>query len=257
MSNTLFIGKVYFRFRDLPSTNEYAAALIAGAGPSKSRPPEGAVVRADNQTAGRGQFGSSWHSSPGQNLTLSVILYPNWLKIEAQFDLNMAIALALHDTCAVLNAVAPCTLKWPNDLYFGDRKCAGILIQNSISGKFLQTSIVGIGLNVNQVAFDSQLIRASSLALETGRQFDLDNLENSLLRCLESRYLQLKSGKMADLRAAYTERLFRLNEPGLYRRIADGQEFTGIVRGVAPDGRLRMEVDGAEVLFSLKEVGIV
>ncbi|MCB0545397.1 MAG: hypothetical protein KDC70_17850, partial [Saprospiraceae bacterium] len=93
MANTLFIGKVYHRFDQLPSTNDHAAELIA-----KSTPPEGTVIRAASQTAGRGQFGSRWESAAGKNLTLSVILYPDWLEAGAQFHLSMATALALHDT---------------------------------------------------------------------------------------------------------------------------------------------------------------
>ena len=95
MANTLFIGKVYYRFDELPSTNDRAAELIA-----KSKPPEGMVVRADSQSAGRGQFGSRWESDSGKNLTFSVILYPTWLDVSAQFYLSMAIALGVHDAHA-------------------------------------------------------------------------------------------------------------------------------------------------------------
>ena len=129
MTNTLFIGKVYHRFNELPSTNDWAAALLA-----KSTPPEGTVVRADTQTAGRDQFGSKWVSNPGENLLLSVILYPNWLLIKDQFYLSMAIALALYD----MTGDAGATVKWPNDLYLGNHKAAGILIQNTVSSATLQ-----------------------------------------------------------------------------------------------------------------------
>jgi BirA family biotin operon repressor/biotin-[acetyl-CoA-carboxylase] ligase len=263
MTNTHFIGKVYYRFDELPSTNDYAAHLIANVQKdspdviAKSKPPEGTVVRADSQSAGRGQFGSKWTSAAGLNLTLSVILYPHWLKIEAQFDLNMAVALALHDTCAALGALAPCALKWPNDLYFGDRKCAGILIQNNISGQTLQSAVVGIGLNVNQTAFDASLSNATSLALETGNPLDLSALEQALFQHLETRYGQLKAGKTAELKMEYTESLYQWNRPAQYRRSSDGVVFTGIIRGVARDGRLRMEIAGEEVLFNLKEVMVV
>ena len=98
MENTLFTGKVYHHFDELPSTNDHALELIALAhkGTAKSKPPEGTVVRADTQTAGRGQYGSRWLTQGGQNLTLSVILYPIWLEISAQFYLSMAVALALR-----------------------------------------------------------------------------------------------------------------------------------------------------------------
>ncbi|MFZ4475852.1 MAG: biotin--[acetyl-CoA-carboxylase] ligase [Saprospiraceae bacterium] len=261
MPNTRFIGKVYYRFDELSSTNDFAAELIANVqkdttGPyTKSKPPEGTVVRADSQSAGRGQFGSKWAAAAGLNLTLSVILYPHWLEATAQFDLNMAVSLALHDTCATLGATAPCTLKWPNDLYFGDRKCAGILIQNSIFGKTLQSSVVGIGLNVNQRAFDADLPKATSLSLETGQEMDINAIEHALCAHLEQRYLQLKAGRRAVLTEEYTTRLYRLGISATYLRKADDWVFTGIVRGVRADGRLRMEVDGAEMIFDLKEIG--
>ncbi|HRI60574.1 MAG TPA: hypothetical protein PK228_12640, partial [Saprospiraceae bacterium] len=92
MTNTLFIGKVYHRFDELPSTNDWAAELLA-----KSKPPEGTAVRADSQSAGRGQYGSRWESAAGKNLTISIILYPRWLEVSAQFYLSMAVALGVQD----------------------------------------------------------------------------------------------------------------------------------------------------------------
>ncbi|MBK9336717.1 MAG: biotin--[acetyl-CoA-carboxylase] ligase [Lewinellaceae bacterium] len=134
MANTLFIGKVYHRFDALPSTNDYARELLA-----KSKPPEGTVLRAASQSAGRGQYGSRWLSAAGQNLTLSIILYPKWLQVAEQFRLSEAVALAVRDTvvAALPHASgAGVLIKWPNDVYLSDRKIAGILIQNALNGLF-------------------------------------------------------------------------------------------------------------------------
>ncbi len=212
MTNTLFIGKVYRRFDELPSTNDYAAEIIA-----KSKPPEGTVVRADRQSAGRGQFGSRWESEGGKNLTLSIILYPAWLAVAEQFYLSMAVALGVLDAVRAAGPIGPASpspgsspvgkggaslpafdvndegeaafslpagidtglalrLKWPNDLYIGARKTAGILIQNTLSGRHLQASVVGIGLNVNQTVFDPALPNPVSLALAFGTPFDPDGV---------------------------------------------------------------------------------
>jgi BirA family biotin operon repressor/biotin-[acetyl-CoA-carboxylase] ligase len=248
MTNTIFIGKVYYRFDELPSTNEWASELIA-----KNKPPEGTVVRADSQSAGRGQFGSRWESEPGKNLTLSVILYPTWLEIQAQFYLSMAVALSLHDLAEIFSLQS--AIKWPNDLYLGDRKVAGILIQNSLATRYLQASVVGIGLNVNQMEFYPTLPNPTSMALFFGKKFDLDEVAERLFECLERRYLQLKSGHRAAIKAEYEQTLFRLGEPSMFVRTADGSELSGTIRGVTEEGRLRVETDSGEEIYGLKEIG--
>jgi BirA family biotin operon repressor/biotin-[acetyl-CoA-carboxylase] ligase len=245
-TNTLFVGKVYERFDELHSTNDWAAELIA-----KSKPAEGTVVRADTQTAGRGQFGSRWMSPPGQNLLLSVILYPHWLAVQDQFYLSMAVALALHDTISR----PACTVKWPNDVYLGDKKTAGILIQNTLSGASIQTSVVGIGLNVNQITFDPALPNPTSLAAFTGATFGLDVVMVQLFECLEQRYLQLKSGRLAEIKSDYEAILYRRNERSRFVRTADGCLFDGTILGVAPSGHLRVDVANEGVsFFDLKEI---
>lgn len=256
MTNTLFIGKVYHRFGELPSTNDWAVELL-----SKSKPPEGTVVRADSQSAGRGQFGSRWVSSPGKNLTLSVILRPTWLSVSAQFYLSMAVAVALRD---LLEDKVPSTLhlptlqiKWPNDIYLNTHKVAGILIQNTLSGQQLQASVVGIGLNVNQVEFDASLPNPTSMALAFGQYFDLDEVAERLFECLEQRYLQLKSGGGSAIKAEYERHLVLANNPARFVRTADGVEFTGIIRGVTEGGRLRIETDAGEESFEVKELRLI
>ncbi|MCW5924738.1 MAG: biotin--[acetyl-CoA-carboxylase] ligase [Saprospiraceae bacterium] len=258
MANTLFIGKVYHRFDELPSTNDWALELIAapassGQGAAKSKPPEGTVVRADSQSAGRGQFGSRWESERGKNLLLSVILRPTWLEAKAQFYLSMAVALALRDTVA--DALS--TVKWPNDLCLGARKTAGILIQNSLSGQFLQTSVVGIGLNVNQMEFDPALPNPTSLALFFGKKFELDEITECIFERLERRYLQLKSGQRAAIKAEYERALYRLGKPSKFVRAADNSEFGGIIRGVTEEGRLRVETETGGETFEVKEVRLL
>lgn len=252
MSNTLFTGKVYLRFDELASTNDYARDLIA-----KSKPAEGTVIRADTQSAGRGQFGSKWLSAPGENLTLSLILYPNWLRAADQFRLSEAVALALHDCVRhLLPLPHTVNIKWPNDLYIGDRKVAGVLIQNALKGVFLQSSIVGIGLNVNQTRFPAEVPNATSLALAAGHTFDLDEVAGMLFECLEQRYLQLRSAQAEALRDAYHACLLGMGEA---RQFADagGHVFSGEILGVADDGRLRIRTATGDALFAVKEVQMV
>jgi BirA family transcriptional regulator, biotin operon repressor / biotin---[acetyl-CoA-carboxylase] ligase len=251
MPKTLFIGKVYQRFEELPSTNDYALELIA-----KSRPAEGMVIRTDKQTAGRGQFGSRWESAAGQNLTLSVVLYPVWLSAANQFRLSMVAALALYDAVKTLDAGLAVAIKWPNDLYLGAQKTAGILIQNSIAGQTLQSSVVGIGLNVNQLEFESNARNPTSLALALGRALDLDALMFALLECLERRYLQLKSGGHATIRAEYAAHLYRRGIESDFQR-PGGPMFRGIILGVTEAGRLRILTEAGEETFEVKEIQYV
>ncbi len=251
MSNTLFIGKVYYSFDELASTNDFARELLA-----KSRPPEGTVIRAASQTAGRGQFGSRWLTEPGANLTLSVILYPDWLTITDQFQLSEAIALAVRDTVHRPPSTVhrpPSTVKWPNDIYLGDRKTAGILIQNTLSGNRLETASVGIGLNVNQQVFPPEAPNATSMALFAGHTFDLDAVAQTLFENLERRYLQLKSGQNESLRAEYRQCLYGLDEERRFAR-PDGSAFRGIIRGVQPDGQLMIQTENGFEFFSVKTI---
>lgn len=260
MSNTLFIGKVYHRFDELPSTNDWAAQIIAsgkntdGSAAAKTKPPEGTVVRAANQTAGRGQLGSQWHSSAEKNLLLSIILYPTWLEVKAQFYLSMAVALALQDLAASFLGDHNVKVKWPNDLYIKGKKAAGILIQNAISGSNLQNSIIGIGLNVNQLEFTTDLPNATSLAQNLGQSLNLDAVAEKLFECMEQRYLQLKSGQRAAIKSAYESSLWRLGTPQIFVRSIDSMEFEGTISGVTETGLLQLNTNAGQETFELKTI---
>lgn len=239
-------------FPELPSTNLFALELL-----SKSKPIEGTVISVSYQTDGRGQIGSKWLGEPGKNIALSVILYPFFLKAVQQFSLSQAIALAVRDWAqAILGK--PVHLKWPNDLYIGDRKAGGILIQNSIMGTSLQSSVVGIGVNVNQEFFDDTLPNPTSLKIEAdGHEFDLEMLKNLLFQHLEQRYLQLKIGQLDVLAAAYRECLYGLGVSKLFQ-LQDGATFRGVITGTTPAGLLCiLNEAGKEANFDLKAVRLV
>lgn len=247
--NTLFIGKVLHMFDELQSTNDYALSLL-----SKSKPIEGTVISAHHQTAGKGQIGSSWLVEAGKNLTLSVILHPHFLPIPRQFLLNQAVSLAVVDFLKQFIRTDIVRLKWPNDVYIGDKKSTGILIQNTISGSKLQNTVVGLGININQTDFPTILPNPTSLALATGQNnYDLAELRQVLFSCLEARYLQLKAKHWEQLNEAYHNTLYKLNEAHLFQS-ADGQSFKGIITGVTEQGLLKIETDTGLRTFSLKEV---
>ena len=143
------------------------------------------TIRTDYQSAGRGQAGNGWESEAGQNLLFSTLLRPDHMPAARQFDLSMAVALALHRTVPITNNRSPLTVKWPNDLYYGDLKLAGILIENILQGACIERSIVGVGLNVNQRTFASAP-NPTSLRLITGQRYDLDALLERFLAELET-----------------------------------------------------------------------
>lgn len=247
--NTLFTGQQLIWLPACPSTNSEAQQLLR-----ENRASEGCTVITDDQFAGRGQRGNQWHAAPGENLTLSVVWLPAFLDAGQQFLLSQAVALAVFDWGATLLQASPqLRLKWPNDLYFGTQKFGGILIENSLSGAKIQSSIVGIGLNVNQRHFS--LPTATSLGALTGRYFQREELAARLLECLEKRYLQLRAGQVGELRRAYLAALYRYQEWHEYE--VAGRRVRGQIVGVEPDGRLAVEIAGAVQRFALQEIKYV
>ncbi|MBS1617413.1 MAG: biotin--[acetyl-CoA-carboxylase] ligase [Bacteroidetes bacterium] len=246
MPHPLFAGANHIALHSVDSTNNYAKNLLAS-----QRVPEGTLITASEQTAGRGQAESRWHTEPGQNLTASFILYPTFLAADRQFFLSMAVSLAVRELCEeVIND--DIRIKWPNDIYHNGRKLAGILIENTISGSQLSSSVVGIGLNVNQVDFDPALPNPASLRSGSGQQQDLRHITEKLSTYLEKYYLQLRNLHYNFLDKAYTVHLYRYNQTALYRR--DGQEFRGEIMGVTKEGKLIIESNGRQLKFGLKEV---
>lgn len=247
VKNTIFIGKVLLHFESLASTNDYAQKLL-----SKSKPVEGTVILADYQSAGRGQIGNTWKVAPGKNLTFSLILSPRFLPVQKQFALSQAISLAIRDFLATLCAKS-IYVKWPNDIYIEDKKVCGILIQNTLSGRNIQNSIIGIGLNVNQEQFPDLLTNASSLAIETGKSFDLPFIFPTLLQFIEQKYQQLRSGQLSEIHQNYLNHLF------LYQIEAFFQEpgkapFSGKITGVNSHGQLGITHQGQVSYYNLKEI---
>lgn len=246
MFNPLFIGKVLHDFENLPSTNEYAIELL-----SKSKPSEGTAISTYNQTRGRGQIGSKWESQAGRNLSISVILYPNFLKAQEQSLLNQCIAIACRSFLDKYLA-AEVALKWPNDLMVKRKKIGGILIQNALSGSQIQSSVIGIGVNINQRQF-SAAPNPTSLALLNNQFYELNELRSALFAEIEQQYLRLKAGRFQEIKADYLRHLYRLGEKCLFER--NNQElFRGTIVGITPVGQLLIETNSGQEAFGIKEI---
>jgi BirA family transcriptional regulator, biotin operon repressor / biotin---[acetyl-CoA-carboxylase] ligase len=247
VENTLFIGKNVVFVPTCPSTNDLALRLLQQ--PSLA---EGTVVITDHQTAGRGQRGNQWHADPGQNLTLSVILKPTFLVVKDQFYLTIVTALAVHDFIKTLTA-SHAQIKWPNDILMNGKKLGGILIENQLQRESIATSVIGIGLNVNQKNFAIQT--ATSLSLLARQDFTLQSIFPVLLSHLESRYLMLRSSKYEVLKRDYLQNLYQLNEEHTYQ--SNNERFTGIIRGIDAWGKLMIETEQGMRSFDLKEVSFL
>ena len=151
-------------------------------------------IRAGYQTAGRGQAGNGWESEPEKNLLFSVLLDTRHTPLQRQFDLNVVVSVALHRTVTTLlqhsGLTAPrsyseaVSIKWPNDLYYGDEKLAGILVETAISGGRIEWAIGGVGLNVNQTEWIGNAPNPTSLKRITGSEYDLEKLMEDFIASL-------------------------------------------------------------------------
>ncbi|RNI26332.1 biotin--[acetyl-CoA-carboxylase] ligase [Rufibacter latericius] len=245
--DTLFIGQQLIFLPECASTNTEAHELLY-----KNGATDGCVIVAGAQTGGRGQRGNTWDVEPDKNITLSVILKPTFLEAQHQFSLNIAVSLAVLDLVQEY-LPAGATLKWPNDLYCHNQKVGGILIENSVSGRFLQHSVVGIGLNVNQVTFAHS--RATSLALLTGQQLPLSRLISKLLENMERRYLMLRSGAVEAQKREYLQHLYRYQEWHSFE--VGGQIRPGQITGVDAAGRLAVLIEQKLQFFQFQEIKFV
>jgi BirA family biotin operon repressor/biotin-[acetyl-CoA-carboxylase] ligase len=196
---------------------------------------EGDVVWADFQTAGRGQRGHEWHSRKGENLTFSVVLEPTFVPIAEQFAVSEVVALSLVDMLADYNIEAK--IKWTNDIYVGNRKLVGILIEHSLASSSLRRTIVGIGINVNQTEFDSSLPNPVSMAQLLGSELDVERVLLCFMTHLQRNYELLRSGGKAELHERYNSLLYRLNEFYTYA-LPTGERFEAKILGAASSGAL-------------------
>lgn len=247
--STLFLGKKSRFVPTCHSTNDELAKMIQESG---AEIPEGTLVATAHQTAGRGQRGNRWESAPGENLTFSLLLKPGFLRASEQFRLSIAVALGVYETLRE-HLDDSLKVKWPNDVFHGNRKLGGLLIENTLQGYALAHSVVGIGLNVNQLQFG--VPTATSLRAVTGQpyRYDLDALLARLLECLEAEYLRLRQGGHEAQKARYLAALYRYQEWHPFRD-AEGQLFNGQLLGVDEAGRLAVETETGVRYFGVKEV---
>lgn len=225
------------------STNRYCEAL------DLTQVEDFTCYWALEQTAGIGQRGNYWVSAPGENLTFSIVLYPTFLPADKQFHLTEALSLALVD---FLKAFIPLpSIKWPNDIYVGNKKICGTLVSTRLTGNNIASAVCGIGLNINQTTFPNWVPNPTSLRLLTGKEYKLEPLLTQLLDCLEKRYTELRSGR--NLEPEYLNHLMNLGVPIHY--IYKGEEITATITGIDPYGHLLLTTDnGQRLCCAMKEI---
>lgn len=213
------------------------------------------VVTAETQTNGKGQMGSKWSSESGKNLIVSVLLKNILLDINAIFNLNVVIAFSIFEALKSFK-IFELSIKWPNDIMSGNKKIAGILIENIIKSDNSINSIIGFGLNVNQVNFD-YLPNASSLKKIMNQEFDKEIILNKILESIQKNISELEQSNINLIWTLYNENLFKKGKIMLFENnIRD--KFMGIIQNVSRDGKLQLLVENDIILeFDKKEISMI
>ncbi|WP_208292276.1 biotin--[acetyl-CoA-carboxylase] ligase [Sphingobacterium paludis] len=237
---------------EVSSTNDYLKELLSNIKPLA----EATAIMARNQTHGRGQRGSTWLTSKDENLTFSFALYPKNFPSSKSFDLNMIVCLGIQTGLKQYGLDA--RIKWPNDIYINNRKICGILIENKLAGANIHTSIVGIGVNANQISFpDSIAGKTTSMRLESiaKDEIDLQNLCIALLTTILTVYETSARADGISLLRYYNNQLFRKGIVAAF--LIDGIETMAEIKKVDEQGRLHVLVDNQIRTFDNKEITFI
>ncbi|MEX2593201.1 MAG: biotin--[acetyl-CoA-carboxylase] ligase [Anditalea sp.] len=247
LANTIFLGKDVIILTECHSTNDIAYQKFKA-----KEAKEGSIIITDKQIKGRGQRGSQWFSEPEMNLTFSLILTPFFLDASEQFGLNMAVSLGIRE--ALSEYVTGIKVKWPNDIVHDESgKLGGILIENTISNKGIELSVVGVGLNINQTHFPFP--NATSVAQLAGAAMDKEEIFRRMISKIEKYYLLLKKGHEKKIRDLYKSHLYKFRKMSNYN---DGKDFIGEIVGISDQGKLIIEKENKSLhQYAFKEVKFV
>jgi BirA family biotin operon repressor/biotin-[acetyl-CoA-carboxylase] ligase len=230
----------------IDSTNEFLKGLS-----NKQEVQNFTVVTAETQLKGKGQMGAKWDSESGKNLIMSVLVSDFLFGIEDVFNLNVVVSLAVINVLEAYG-IPELSIKWPNDIMSANKKIGGILIENSIKGDGTITSVVGLGLNINQIQFEN-LPRASSLAVICNSNFDKDEILFQIVSKLEE-MIALYNENTTSIWENYSKKLFKIGVPTAFSD-ENNQNFMGIITGVSSIGKLQIQLEDDSIYeYNLKEV---
>ena len=237
------------KYNRLDSTNAEAYRLY-----KFGEAASGTVILTAEQMSGKGYGDNSWESEPGKNLTFSLLFKPKTIIPSDQFIITQIISLSVLEIISEIIKEKTCFIKWPNDIYVNDNKIAGILIQNFIIGNNIDCSIIGVGLNVNQQKFLSDAPSPTSIKLETGNQYSVEKILDSILNRFDQYARQLSSPSFINLlNNNYLKHLYHFGVPHTYRD-SEGT-FTAVITGISEYGQLLLKKDDETVkAYGFKEV---
>ncbi|MCF6346738.1 MAG: biotin--[acetyl-CoA-carboxylase] ligase [Flavobacteriaceae bacterium] len=232
----------------IDSTNSYLKDLI-----KQTTIENWTVIVTDNQIKGKGQFDNSWISEKGKNLTFSILAKFESLKAKQQFYLNYSISIAIYN---VLRYYIPekLSVKWPNDILSANHKICGILIESSINNSNVTHAIIGIGLNVNQEKFPSNILNASSLKIVMNKTIDKDELLDKILLEVQYQLHLIQQQKFKEIKQQYEKILYKKGVPSMFVDV-NHNAFLGKIIGVTNEGKLQIELDDESLqVYGLKEI---
>ena len=243
-------NRLIIRVKVVDSTNNYLKKLV-----HDEHPEEGSMVITEFQSAGRGQMGNGWASEAGKNLLLSLLIYPDNLLANEQFIISRMASLAVKN--CLDQFVDDICIKWPNDIYWKDKKIAGMLIENDVQGRYIQNSVIGIGININQPSFPEDLPNPVSLRQITGTENDIDNIADIFVREFFLLYREFQDGKTTQIEDEYMLDLYRVNDYYWFKD--EGGSFKAKVKEVMPSGHLVLETmdEGDLRQYAFKEVSFI
>lgn len=213
---------------------------------------DGFVLQAEFQKAGQGNANSTWHSQKGKNLLFSMYIEPRKLEAARVFLISQFVSLGILNYLQAYQ-IKDLSIKWPNDIYIADKKIAGILIRNELDYQYIQSSVIGVGLNLNQVVFPDELPNPTSLKLELNRSWDLSSELEKLLHFVDFEYQKLNQKEYHSIEEDYTSFLYLKNKSHEFT-LPDGSLINGVIRGVNEFGHLELETEKGLQYFAFKEI---
>ena len=234
----------------IDSTNNYLKDLC-----KNTTVIDGTLVVANKQTQGRGQMGAKWQSIQGQSLTFSVFKRFHGLHIKDQPSIAFAVSIAIKNTLEKLQ-IPQISIKWPNDIMSYSKKLCGVLIENQVEGSYVSSSVIGIGLNVNESKF-SKLPQATSMRLTTGAIYDHAEIIELMATEIQGQMQLLQGENKRNLKSTYESSLFRRNMVSTFEDV-EGNKFNGIISGVAASGELLVQKENESVQsYELKQIKLL
>lgn len=239
----------YIHLQSVASTNNYLKDLL-----SAEDVEEYTVVYTDMQTCGRGQQNNNWESEDGKNILFSMVVFPQFVRAGKQFVISQIASLAVKDTLS--EYVDNITIKWPNDIYWNEKKICGILIENSLIDDSILHSVIGIGVNINQEIFRSNAPNPVSLKQITNKTYDTKTILDAIAKRIRLYFNDLRSGNSTSIVSKYKQSLFRRDG---YHLFNDGkQNFKAKIEDIEPSGILVLKTDSGKChRFAFKEVKFV